>query len=414
MAGYSINRIPLAQKVFIPDVPSLWGFSGSSSEFNSSLVEKYNKEGSLQASMQVGQSIFYNTDEFTINGTSSITSTLSGDVGDTITAFVWAKSDKPVIVDFSVHILYPAGVPASSSAASGSKSISISSGEWTLLRLYELPLVSDDSYQYPLGFKIELEDIEGGTSAQINFTHPVIYGTLDFTRNPAINQIMSRFPEFILDEDFKQEPLPYQFIRFIEMSTIHMGEMVGLLDSFIYQDISEGKDPLAPATLSTLVDPTVASRDYLFWLSQFSGTQIINPKTGFTPWVNLPEDWQGIDLIDGEDTSEDGAPWGAIQEFNTEPAGLEEFLRWQVSTASYGMKAGTKEAIINSVKRVLLGTKTVTYEVMEPFNWTVKITTLKSETPDATLLDAGDTVLKILELIEPARPLGLRVLHELA
>jgi hypothetical protein len=215
MAGYSINRIPLAQKVFIPDVPSLWGFSGSSSEFNSSSVEKYNKEGSLQASMQVGQSIFYNTDEFTINGTSSITSTLSGDVGDTITAFVWAKSDKPVIVDFSVHILYPAGVPASSSAASGSKSISISSGEWTLLRLYELPLVSDDSYQYPLGFKIELEDIEGGTSAQINFTHPVIYGTLDFTRNPAINQIMSKFPEFILDEDSKQEPLPYQFILFI-------------------------------------------------------------------------------------------------------------------------------------------------------------------------------------------------------
>jgi len=414
MAGYSINRIPAGQRVFIPDVPSLWGFSGDAIDLNSSLVEKYEKEGSLQVTMQEGQSVFYNTDEFAINGQSTITSVLSGDFGDTITAFVWAKSDKPIIVDFSVHILYPAGVPASSSVASGSKSISISSGEWTLLRLYELPLIPDENYQYPLGFKIELEDIEGGTSAQVNITHPVIYGTIDFTRNPAINDIMSGFPEFILDEDFKQEPLPYQFIRFIEMSAIHTGEMVGLLDGFIYQDISEGRNPADPSTLSTLVDPTIAPREYLFWLSQFSGTKIINPKTGFTPWVNLPDTWQGIDLIDEEESTEDAASWKAIQEFNTEPAGLEEFLRWQVSTGFYGIRAGTKEAIIDSVKRVLLGTKTINYEVLEPFNWTVKITTLKSETPDSALLDVGDEVLEILELIEPARPIGLRVIHELA
>jgi hypothetical protein len=414
MAGYSINRIPAEQRVFIPSIPSLWGFSGDSFNLTSSTIEKYEKEGSLSVLMQEGQSVFYNTNKFAINGISNITSASLADVDDTITAFVWIKSNVPIVVDFSVHVLYPAGVPAPSSAASASKSISVTSGEWTLLRLYDLPTVPDDNYNYPLGLKIELEDCGESPSAQVNISHPVVYGSLDFINNPAIIDIMSRFPEFIRDQDANAEPLPYQFIRFMEMATIHSGEIQSLLNNFIYQDISEGKNLGDPTTLSTLVEPTVAPKDYLFWLSQFSGTQIINPKTGFTPWANLPETWQGIDDIDGDDDPEDAAPWRAIQEYNTEPAGLEEFLRWQVSTAYYGMKAGTKEAIISSVKRVLLGTKTVTYEVIEPFNWTIKITTLKDETPDAALLDVGDSVLKILELIEPARPLGLRVLHELA
>jgi hypothetical protein len=412
MAGYSINRIPATQRVFIPDVPNLWGFSDGF--LQSSTIEKYNKEGSLQATIQEGQSLFYNTNELAKNGVSDITSTSLEDVDDSISAFVWIKSDKPIIVDFSVHILYPEGIPATTSAASSNQSISVTSGEWTLLRLYQPPVVPDDAYDYPLGFKIEVEDIEGGASAVVNISHPVIYGTLDFIDNPVIIDIMSRFPEFIRDQDANTELFPYQFIRFMEMATLHSGELYNLANGFIYQDISEGKNPADPSTLSTLVDPTVAPREYLFWLSQFSGTKIINPKTGFTPWVNLPDTWQGIDLIDEEESTEDAASWKAIQEFNTEPAGLEEFLRWQVSTGFYGVRAGTKEAIIDSVKRVLLGTKTVNYEVLEPFNWTVKITTLKSETPDSALLDIGDEVLEILDLIEPARPIGLRVIHELA
>lgn len=411
MAGYSINRIPESQKILIPSVPSLWSTNGPT--LSSSPIEKYEKEGSLQALLSEGDSISYNTYTGLVNGLSTLTSTNPDDVGDSVSAFVWVKSDTPIVVKFSVYILYPFGVPASSSVASESKSISVTSGEWTLLRLYDLPIVPDDAYTYPIGFRILIEDIQGGGTAIVNVSHPVIYGTLDFIDNPGLIQLASSLPEFIRDQDANAEPLPFQLARFLEAVSIHNGEIAELINNFIYQDISEGKNDADAGTLSALVNPLIAPREYLFWLAQFSGTRIVNPKTGFTPWANLPDTWQEIDLIDSEESTEDAAPWRAIQEYNTEPAGLEEFLRWQVSNGFYGYRSGTKEALLKSVERVLLGNKTTQYEIVEPFNWTIKIKTLKSETPDAALLPVGSSVPEILELIEPARPLGFLVIHEL-
>jgi hypothetical protein len=193
------------------------------------------------------------------------------------------------------------------------------------------------------------------------------------------------------------------------------------LDDFTYSDISEGKNELDTSTLSTLVDPIVVKREYMFWLAQFSGTKLLNPTTGLTPWVNLPETWQGIDLIDGEEAippanpnSADAVGWSALQDYNTEPVGLDEFLRWQISTSYYGRNAGTQEALVEAVKRVLIDTKTVNYEILEPFDWTIRITTLKTETPDSSLVDIGGSVPEIVELLEPARPVGFKIIHSLA
>ena len=208
-------------------------------------------------------------------------------------------------------------------------------------------------------------------------------------------------------------------LRFLEAATIHTGELLSLIEGFIYSDISEGKDQNDLTTLSTLVDVLAVDRQYMFWLSQFTGTQLVNPTTGFTPWENLPKNldgkttWQELDLIDEIESADDAAPWQAIQDFNTEPEGIVNFLRWQISTSYYGINAGTRESIIESVKRVLTGTKTVNYQVLQPFNWTIKITTLKSETPDSSLIDIGEPVPEILELIEPTKPAGFLVLHEL-
>lgn len=363
--------------------------------------------------MSVGEYVGFNVGTSGGNSVSSIPSVNSDDVGDTVSAFVWVKTDKPVIVDFTVYLFYPPTVFATSPFSSKSRSIAVTSGEWTLLRLYDLPVVLDDAYDYPIGFKIIVQSIEGSSTANMNISHPVIYSTLDFIDNPAIIDIMTRFPEFIRDQDANAEPLPYQFIRFMEAATIHTGEIYDLMNKFIYQDISEGRDEANPDTLSIMVEPSVALRDYLPWLAQFSGTKIINPTTGFTPWSNIPETWQQIDLIDSTDTVEDSVPWSALQDYNTEPTGLEPFLRWQAQYGYYGMNAGTMEAIIESVKRVLTGTKTVTYEVLEPFSWTIKVTTIQAETPDSALLAIGDEVPEIIELLEPTRPLGYIILHEL-
>ena len=413
MAGYSVNRIPAQQRTFFPDVPNLWATDGSNPLLSSVALEKYPGEGSLQTKLLLGESVSYNIATGGVHGLSSLTQTTSSDTGDTISVFVWVRTDTPIVVNFSLYLLYPQSVVASAPFASTSRSLSVTSAEWTLLRLYDLPVVADDTYNYQIGFNVTVDDIEGGPDATVNISHPVIYGTLDFINNPSIIQLMSTIPEFIRDQDANAEPLPYQLIRFLEMASIHTGEIAGLVNSFIYQDISEGYDGSNPATQSVLVDPIAANKEYLPWLAQFSGTQIINPTTGFTPWANIPATWQGIDLIDSVDTTQDSVEWSALQDYNTEPAGLEDFLRWQASNGFYGIRSGTQRAIIKSVERVLTGTQYVGYEVVEPFSWTIKITTLKSETPDAALMNIGDPVPEILELIEPTRPLGYKVIHEL-
>jgi hypothetical protein len=409
MAGYSINRIPSEQRVFLSTLPTLWT-ADAAITVNPS-VAKYFGEGSLQTILQESESIYYNTNG--TNGLNQATQTTHEDVTDTVSAFVWVKSDKPVVLDFTISVLLPPSVISVNPISTETNSIEVTSGEWTLLRMYDLPQVVDEEYNYPLGMTITVSDIDGGTDVTLNISHPVMYCTLDFINNPGIIQLMSKFPEFVRDQDANAQPLPYQFIRFMEAISIHTGEISDLINQFIYQDISEGKDTTDADTLSILVDPIAAKREYLPWLAQFSGTQIINPTTGFTPWENLPATWQQIDLIDAVDTPEDAAPWELIQSYNTQPAGLVEFLRWQASTGYYGVNSGTKEAIIESVKRVLVGTKTISYEIVDPFAWTIKLETLLSETPDTSLLGVGDSVDEIIELVEPSRPLGFKVLHEL-
>lgn len=409
MAGYSINRIPSGQRIFLGAQPSLWT-ADTAISVNPS-VAKYFGEGSLQVTLEESESIYYNTDG--PNGLSQQTQSTNEDVTDTVSAFVWVKTDKPVILDFTISVLFPPSVVSASPLSTETNSVEVTSGEWTLVRMYQLPSVVNDAYNYPLGMTITVSDIDGGADVTLNISHPIMYCTLDFINNPAIIELMSKFPEFIRDQDANAEPLPYQLIRFMEAVTIHTGEMVDLVNQFVYEDISEGKDETNINTLSVLVDPIAAKREYLPWLALFSGTQIINPTTGFTPWENLPATWEGIDAIDGTATDEDDAPWDLIQEYNTEPSGLVEFLRWQTSTGYYGVNSGTQEAIIESVKRVLIGTKTINYEIANPFSWTIKLETLLTETPDSSLLSVGDSVDEIIELVEPSRPLGFMILHEL-
>lgn len=412
MSGYSVNRIPSSDSVFLASIPATWSFSGLGTFSVNPYDGKYDSVGSLSAVVEENDYISFNEDTGGLNYISSTTSVISSDIDDTVSCFLWVKSTASMIVDFSVSLLYPDFVTAVEQASSSNQSFAISSGEWTLLRLETPALIPDDAYDYGIGMRVTVSSIDDAASATLSVSYPVAYCTLDFIDNPAIIAIMSKIPEFIRDEDANATPYPYQLIRFIEMATIHTGELQQLLDDFIYSDISEGKDVADATTLSTLVEPTVVSRPYMEWLAQFNGTTLLNPTTGVTPWANLPTTWQGIDLIDSVDDAEDAAPWAQIQDYNTEPAGLEDFLRWQILTGFYGVNAGTQESIVEAVKRVLTDTQSVvcTY----PVDWTMNVETLISETPNTSTLAIGDEVPEILALIEKARPLGLKVQHTLA
>lgn len=418
MAGYSINRIPETQRVFLDGIPSLWRAPSASEFIVDFQTSKYLGQGSIKVTLPVYGSLIFNTATNGNNAESSSVSFFKSDIEDSATIFAWVKASRPVSLRLKASILFPPGVIAVGPYASASTSVNISSGEWTLIKLSNELFLQDDEYDYPVGFNFVVDATENNLPVTLHISSPCFYATLDFINNPAILDIASNLPEFIRQLDTEQDK-PYQLLRFLEAATIHTGELLSLIEGFIYSDISEGKDQNDLTTLSTLVDVLAVDRQYMFWLSQFTGTQLVNPTTGFTPWENLPKNldgkttWQELDLIDEIESADDAAPWQAIQDFNTEPEGIVNFLRWQISTSYYGINAGTRESIIESVKRVLTGTKTVNYQVLQPFNWTIKITTLKSETPDSSLIDIGEPVPEILELIEPTKPAGFLVLHEL-
>ena len=188
------------------------------------------------------------------------------------------------------------------------------------------------------------------------------------------------------------------------------GTLYDLGRGFQYSDLSEGKDVTDMETLSLLVEPDRAPREYMPWLAQFTGTKLMNPVAGSTPWANLPAEWDDLDAIDTTVDANDSVAWSALQGFAPEIAGLDDFFQWQIETGYYGYAAGSIAAIREATKRVLTGTKTCTITKRYTGSpWKIKIETKVGETPDATTV--GQSIPEMLELMELSRPLGVSLTH---
>lgn len=102
--------------------------------------------------------------------------------------------------------------------------------------------------------------------------------------------------------------------------------------------------------------------------------------------------------------------WIELEAFETDVTGIDEYLRWQVETGYYGVKAGSREAIVQAAKQVLTGTKTVNvYSNWQGNSWVIKVYTKTAETPDGV---EGASSSRVLTAIERARPAGYQILHE--
>ena len=409
MAGYVSNRIPLSSRVFYDGISSLWQASGATLAASTS-VSRFANEGSLTTALSVGDIISFNRDISTgVPISQTVATDGINDDADTFMVGFWIKSDKAISFTYTVSLLYPTSFGISTTVEEHEQNISITSGEWVFVQHASRVTDPNDNYDYPISFSIDIGYVNGGGNAEVYLSFPIIWASLDFVNNPILLDIYSKLPEFIRSQDSIAEPFPFSLARFIEMCTLHQGEMQQIITDIMYADIAFGKDEEDPTTLSHLTEASVAPRAYLPWMAQFSGTQLINPTTGVTPWENLPPTWQGLDLLDGNDSAADATDWDIIQDSSIEPAGLDAFLKWQVSTGYYGINAGSTEAITESVKRVLSGTKSISVSTTTP--WTINIETLLSETPDTGLLALGDTPENVVALIEPTRPLGFIIDH---
>ncbi len=162
--------------------------------------------------------------------------------------------------------------------------------------------------------------------------------------------------------------------------------------------------------------------EWLPWLAHLLGVQLRNPALGYSSWLSLQEaadvdssgeaewdEWQtAFDGPDGDVVSN----WSEIEDAApTSKADVENFLRWQVSTAVYGLRAGSRASIIEAAKRVLRGDKWVEVQIHSGGNpWLIKIWTETAETPDVS--GDGQSSPTVVDIVTPALPAGYRVVHE--
>ena len=139
---------------------------------------------------------------------------------------------------------------------------------------------------------------------------------------------------------------------------------------------------------SALVNPAFVKDKYINWLSQFTGTTVrknISKADGSRFFVNYGEE--------------------------------RAFIEWQLLTSYYGRGAGTRSALLNSARQVLISTKDDTQSTKSVSitpnyngdNWSFLVRTLENETPDAS---NGDSSHLVLAAMEPARPMGYKIFHE--
>ena len=296
-----------------------------------------------------------------------------------------------------------------------SSPFNVTSGEWYLIRTQPLTVPTTANQTYRISLNLSFTS---SSNATVFVHYPTVYPQLAIIENNFVSDCYQFMPQLFRDND-TETPLPsYPLLRLMEIGMATHGVVFDLATGFHYLDDEGGKDSADPETLSLLADPARTPRDYMFWLSQFTGTRLLNPNAGSTPWANIPNTWQGVDeidtpnVLDGEGNDNDAVAWGSLQGFAPEVAGLDDFFEWQVSTGYYGYAAGSLKAVREAAKRVLTDTKTCT--ITNNYSgspWRILVQTKVSETPDAT--SAGQSLDSMLDLMAPARPLGVIIAHQL-
>ena len=135
---------------------------------------------------------------------------------------------------------------------------------------------------------------------------------------------------------------------------------------------------------------------------QFLITSISSNFIVLEPAISATDEYTGtVTLVD--------TSWIEIESFNTIDSNYDDAQRNLISTARTGHNAGTKQAIIDTLEQILLGTKSYTYSV-DPFNspWVITIETLTSETPNG--VDDVESEVVVAQL-ETVKPMGFTISH---
>lgn len=231
--------------------------------------------------------------------------------------------------------------------------------------------------------------ITGHQGQNIYFTYPNLIDDRAFYNNLFVGWFRSFMPDFYWEIDSQQSQPTAPFHRLIDILTSASDQVrKEYLEIYPYEnnEVDTPADSAETWARSALVDPDMVKSKYAAWLAQFTGNSIKK------------------NLNNGS------------QLFFQNELNVQEFIKWQLRSSHYGRAAGTREALINAARQVLIYTKdneptTLSVSLTPGYNndsWTFLVRTLTNETPDA---NAGETSQLVLQAMEPARPMGYILLH---
>lgn len=263
---------------------------------------------------------------------------------------------------------------------------SFSSGQYNAIQSNTVTVPDDDQIH---NTTIEVT-ITGHNAKTIYITCPHVIREFAFYANPIVNEFRRFLPDFYWEIDSEKTEPSYPFFRLIDILSSTMGDVLNeysLMYGLESSQLITKDEAIENYAKSSLVSSNVVRSDYVPWLSQFTGSYILN----------------NLQLKDGS--------------FYFDNHQLErDFIEWQLSNSYYGRASGTREAISRAAQIVLIKTKnggqsTKSVAITPNFGgnpFALKIQTLTNETIDAS---DGESSYVVLKSVEHARPMGYTVEH---
>jgi len=300
----------------------------------------------------------------------------------------------------------------------------LKTGGWSVVRsnIYTPPSIGLQP-KLKVSILISVDDnnaLINSTEPYVYLSIPACYGTYDFQNNESAFFSFAGLPQVLRDYEKSNSP-DWPLFRMLDVLNYGTGIADEYANQWTYVDYIDGFDNTA-AKKSKLVDPDVAPITVLPWLNQFVGSKNTAGTATRTPWASIPSTWS---LISSQmDADADGTlEWEEFEEYSPSFANSENTLRWQASTGYAGFGAGSYEALKAAVQFVLTGTKSVdisnlgiTIDQGPPLRiiqtWTMTVTTYVEETPDVNSI--SDTSALVEGIINDVKPIGIRIIHNLA
>jgi hypothetical protein len=305
----------------------------------------------------------------------------------------------------STVVVYLTTVEGSASTTVSASATAIAD-EWTLVNV-ETPAISLNTSLIEYGIYVT----NTSSSAPVYIAHPSIISPWSVIYNFMARETWIRLPEYIRQADVESTDLDRPLLRFMDVLMSTAGEVYETWENYRW---IPPEDNNREYTLSELVTPAavpVDTNEVLRWLVQIVGAKLFDPSTGLTPWENLDFDNNPLTndltwLAFNSGSPLDIAPtdgvvtWTEIQSYDVAVTDLDPFLRWQVESAAFGFRAGTKESIIAAAKQALGGTQSVTFlshYLDDPWHIGVQILLVEG--------DIGD----VEQTVAPAMPAGFQL-----